>query len=763
MPKPRYYGHSADRAEHWEPLEKHLQAVAERAREFAEPLGLGEEAYLAGLLHDLGKYSPLFHKRLLGQASRLDHWSSGGLVANENGAPAAALAILGHHLGLPKAGYEFRELHKLTFDKLEQHHERGLVLTEKDERVLLRRFRDDGLELPELTPSTPDSEPKSLATMLDIRMLFSCLVDADFLETEAHFNGQAEGRRIYREPGPELDPSALLSTLDRHLGDLAAERRSETGSQVFQLRQDLLAACRRAASRQPGLFNLAAPTGSGKTLAMLAFALEHAKRHGLRRVVVAIPYLSILEQTAEVYRRIFEAEHGPEVVLEHHSLVDHEATEKSKTGDLDHHDDASQRARLLTQNWDAPIVVTTNVQLMQSLFANCTSPCRKLHRLAGSVILLDEVQTFPKNLVLPTLGALSHLAHRYGCSVVMATATQPAFEHLDSKIHHLAGSPWQPREIAPPELGLFGRQQRTHLEWRLDPEISWDDLAAELADSELEQGLVVVNLKRHAKELAQALKTRGIRGVKHLSTHLCPAHRQELLAEVRQRPADKKPCLLVSTQCIEAGVDVDFPIVYRALAPLESIAQAAGRCNRAGLGDSGRVVVFRPEDEGYPPGPYETAATLTQRWANRRLYRGLDLSFIEDPALFESYYQGLYKLTKDLEMKKVLDDGIFDLDFPAVAEHYRWIDQKTIQVVVPYDRKVFEDLQRKAEEKLDRQWFARARHHSVGLFVPREDSPIQSVLIPVADRIEGWYFLAEKGEYHEELGFVEPGEDLLLI
>ena len=287
----------------------------------------------------------------------------------------------------------------------------------------------DGLEAPGLASTLyhgiGTGHDPALSAMLDLRMLFSALVDADFLETEAHFEGDASGRRP-RPPGPSLDPERALAVLTRHIDAIAARSSSSPG--VAALRADLLRACLEAGSHPTGLFTLTAPTGSGKTLALLAFALRHAAEHRLRRVIVVIPYLSIIEQTVRVYREVFatqgDSSANGRLVLEDHSLAGTRPKERAR--DEDEHTDA----RLLAENWDAPIVVTTSVQCLESLFANRPSACRKLHRLARSVILFDEVQSLPTRLAVPTLAALSRLAHRYGSSVVFSTATQPAFTHL---------------------------------------------------------------------------------------------------------------------------------------------------------------------------------------------------------------------------------------------------------------------------------------------------------------------------------------------
>lgn len=763
-----YYAHSARLRQRWEPLSEHLGAVADLAARFAEPFGAAEEARVAGLLHDLGKYSDRFTLRLEGKARGLDHWSIGAWAAltklRHNGV-AAALAIQGHHVGL--GGADPSSLAGLNPARLKAHHPLSLELTEADPDLVIQRLRDDGLEIPSLASSFYDPGAPKAAGMLDLRLLYSALVDADFLATEAHFEAQDQGGKRYRREGLTLEPAdALAQTLDE-IGRLAQQ--SQAAPEVLALRADLLAACRREAEQPPGLFTLSAPTGTGKTLAMLVFALAHASRHGMRRIVVALPYLSILEQTVGVYRRLFERRFGPDYVVEHHSLA---GTRSDGTlgGEVDGQDAGGLRARQLAENWDAPLVVTTTVQLLESLFANRPRACRKLHRLAGSVLLLDEVQTLPLDLAVPTLAALSRLAARFGASVVFATATQPAFDRLDEKVQGLAGTGWAPREIAAPSLDLFARARRTVVRWRIAETLSWEALADELGAQR--QALVIVNLKRHALELARCLEARGTPGLAHLSTNLCPAHRERVLAAVHPRLADGEPCILVATQCVEAGVDIDFPIVYRALGPLESIAQAAGRCNRNGrLGHHGEVVVFRPEDEAYPPGAYQQAARVAESLVQLRGAAAMDL---DSPELFREYYRQLYGVAGIAEQSqgrgKKLVEAILGLDFPEVAKLYRLIDKDAINVVVPYDPSAYGALRREIDDGgfLTARWVREARPHAVSLFRPSPDDSSWASLrqIPLAgagrESASDWFILLDPQAYDRDLAGLSQLRDIWL-
>lgn len=744
----RYYAHSRPRTGRGgcEPLAEHLALVAARAGEHAAAFGRLVEARIAGLLHDLGKYGDLFVERLRGNASKLDHWSVGAFAALKRyqraGIPIA-LVVQGHHVGL-QSGAE-GELKGLQPSRLTDHHPLGLRLTDADLDRLLARCAADGFELPPELPSqlqpTPDPPAQQADWELDVRMLFSALVDADYLETEAHFRRDDEGQRIYREPGVALQVSRAAAVVEQAIRDLSrsAADGGRADPQVLRLRDDLFAACLDAAARPTGAFTLSAPTGAGKTLAMLAFALRHAERWKLRRIVLAVPYLSILEQTVSIYRELFDGHFGRDYVLEHHSLAGTGRPEAEAEADPDEAKRQSQRARELTENWDAPIVLTTSVQLLESLHANRPRACRKIHRLASSVVLLDEVQTLPPELAVPTLATLSRLAHRYGSSVVFATATQPAFDALGPRVVQIAASGWSPQEIVPESLDLFGRLDRVEVQWRIDRAIPWHELANEVAA--LPRVLVVVNLKRHAVELFEHVeRIAGEEGTYHLSTNMCPLHRRRVLDEVRARLDDpsQPPCRLISTQCIEAGVDVDFPCLYRALAPLDSIAQAAGRCNRHGrLPGKGQVIVFLPAEEerrAYPPGGYRQGAGVTRQLLAEAGPSGLDL---RSPALFRRYYETLYRFagldTGEHAPSQEIFDAIERLDFPEIARLYRLIERDAIDVLVPYEPETVSELvDRLADERyLPPEWLREARPHMVSVYRPKPRDPLWSYLDPL--------------------------------
>jgi CRISPR-associated endonuclease/helicase Cas3 len=731
-----YFAHSENPRGEWNPLERHLREVAGLASRFAGAWGESDCGYLAGLLHDLGKYGDLFQARLRGEERGLDHWSIGASECLKRRNVLAALAIQGHHIGLQWA--EKEELRKLLPPNLERSLPEGRRLTERDAGVLLARLGADGLEIPLSAPQVW-REREDVAAMLDVRMLFSALVDADYLATERHFSPRATGLRGREAP---LNAERAQTLVSRYIDELAA--RTDQSSAVAAMRKDLRAACEAGADLERGLFTLTAPTGSGKTLSTLLFAMRHARRQQLRRIVVVLPFLSIIDQTVEVYRRAMAdliVGVGDRYLLEHHSL----AVDDSANGDL------PSMHGLLAQNWDAPVVITTSVQFFESLFSNSPAACRKLHRLAGSLVVFDEVQTLPLKVVVATLSALSHLSARYGASVLFSTATQPAFGHLDREVREFCAGGWAPREIVPKGLRLFERAKRVRVEWpAVGERVGWQQVAEQMHG--WGQALCIVNLKRHARELYAVVREHLGDDCFHLSTAMCPRHRDIKLREVRDRLSSGGRCVLVATQCVEAGVDLDFPAVFRALGPLDAIAQAAGRCNRNGRMDAGLLRIFVPEDERYPPGGYGQATQLTKALLNRPQPISLD-----DPTVFEDYFRNLYRITK-MENRD-LADSIRRKHFPDVRRHYRIIDTGAVNVLVAHEAKIFSTLADEVRrDGLSRDWVSRARPFAVSCFLREIET--MSEPVPMKDRTDSgnWFMYLHRDHYSPETGLVIPRE-----
>ncbi|HBN8252450.1 CRISPR-associated endonuclease Cas3'' [Pseudomonas aeruginosa] len=649
-----FFAHStlkADRSD-WQPLVEHLQAVARLAGEKAAFFGGGELAALAGLLHDLGKYTDEFQRRIAGDAIRVDHTTRGAILAAERyGALGQLLAygIAGHHAGLAN-GREAGERTALA-DRL-----KGVDLPRLLETWHAEIELPDRLQPPPLKPR-PGRGFFQLAFLG--RMLFSCLVDADYLDTEAFYD-RTEGRRSLREQArPSL--AELRAALDGHLAEFKGD------TLVNLLRGEILAGVRGKANEQPGLFSLTVPTGGGKTLASLAFALDHALAHGLRRVIYVIPFTSIVEQNAAVFRRALGAL-GEQAVLEHHSAFVDERRQSLE---------ARKKLNLAMENWDAPIVVTTAVQFFESLFADRPARCRKLHNIAGSVVILDEAQTLPLKLLRPCVAALDELALNYRCSPVLCTATQPALQSPD-----FVGGLQHVRELAPEPGRLFRELERV----RVQALGSLEDAALTEQISRRDQVLCIVNNRRHARALYESLAE--LPGARHLTTLMCAKHRSQVLAEVRQLLITGEPCRLVATSLIEAGVDVDFPVVLRAEAGLDSIAQAAGRCNREGrrpLAES-EVLVFSTANSDWAP-PEELKQFAQAAREVMRLHPDDCLSM----AAIERYFRLLYwqKGAEELDAGNLLgliERGRLDgLPYETLASKFRMIDSLQLPVIIPFD------------------------------------------------------------------------------
>ena len=638
-----YFAHSRNARGERQGLVAHLRNVAELAADFAGAFGAAEAGRQLGLYHDIGKISADFQGYLLGcedgsaQTRGPDHKRAGAALAAHNLGPLAML-IQAHHGGL-QTPTTFREW--LGRKGSEPAVAEALTLAPRLVPELANPQRASA-------PAPLTGDPSS--SELFLRMLFSALVDADFLDTEAHLKPQHGGIRGSGVPLGELWQS--FDTFHRQFSGRGSDPVSAVRDAVYQ-------ACLQAADLPPGLFRLTVPTGGGKTLSAMAFALRHALKHGHQRVIVAVPFITITEQTAQVYREVFGNDTGGPAVLEHHSAAWSGGTES------DEFDPREEWRRLAAENWDAPVIVTTTVQLFESLFASKPARCRKLHRLARSVLILDEAQALPSHLLEPSMDALRLLCSQYGSTVVLSTATQPAFEVI-APFRELEAV-----EIVPNPEPLFRQMKRVSYEWRIDPPMRWDEVANLLRGSD--QALVVVNTKKDALALLDAL---GDPDALHLSTLLCGAHRHQVIREVGRRLRDGAPCRLVSTQVIEAGVDLDFPLVVRALGPLDGIIQSAGRCNREGRLDRGRVVVFRPAEGGSPKGAYLTGIGVTSS-----LLGSGDLD-PDDPSVPHLYFNRLFELVDtDREGIQKLRHA---LDYPEVARRFRMVDDSTESVVVPY-------------------------------------------------------------------------------
>jgi CRISPR-associated endonuclease/helicase Cas3 len=715
-------------------VDEHLQGTAALASAFAAVFGSADWAQPAGQWHDLGKYRRKFQHYIRNQTGydseahiesenpkkgTVNHSAAGALYAFNRLGPAGrilAYLIAGHHAGLP------------DFDKIDAP---GRALREilADSQYLddlpMAQIPDEILVQPAPT-SRPIGGRDGYA--LWIRMLFSCLVDADFLDTEA-FMDPAK----YRRRGSNTTIAELLSQFDRHMRSLSA---GAGDTPVNRIRADVLEHCRQAAKQPPGRFSLTVPTGGGKTLSSMAFALEHAARHNKRRIIYTIPYTSIVEQTSEVFQSIFA-----DGVIEHHCNLDP--------------DQEDSRSRLATENWDAPIIVTTNVQLLESLFASRSSRCRKLHNIADSIIILDEAQLLPPNLLQPILNTLRLLTDHYGVTLVLCTATQPALTTYRDAFGNAVITGLEPiREIIPDCRALNRSLERVQVELPTDfhQRRSWSDIANEL--QQYPSVLAVVNTRNDARELHRLLPADTL----HLSALMCGQHRSKVIKEIKARLNEREPVRVVSTQLVEAGVDIDFPVLYRALAGLDSIAQAAGRCNREGkLPQPGRVVVFVPPQPA-PPGHLRRAESVTLSLLDPDDDKPLS------PERFTPYFQHLYGRAPSLDQHGISEllrpDNNGGVQLRTAAIKFKLIDDSRQQtVLVKYDDHAELLINTLRKTGPDRYLMRKLQRYAVTVSRYRFDALLKQG--DVAEIWQGIYTQATPGLYHPVLG-LNIGDDPLL-
>jgi len=653
----KFFAHSTESTDKsdWQRLSAHLLATGDGAAARAAFFGGQALAQICGQLHDLGKYTEQFQARLAGEVPKVDHATWGAHIAAEQYGGLGTLmayAIAGHHAGLAN-GADGEKRSSLR-ERLGEDYRRALptLLPDWQNEITL----PSSVVMPE--GFRANRERLGFQMQLLTRMVFSCLVDADFIDTD-NFYRSIEGKPPRTEnTGPSL--RVLRERLDAYLVD-----KPKTGG-INPLRADILREVRARASLDCGLFSLTVPTGGGKTLASLAFALDHAIAHGLRRVIYVIPFTSIVEQTATVFREAF-GDLGEDAVLEHHSAF---------FDDPHYSPESIEKRHLAMQNWDSPIVVTTAVQFFESLFADRPSRCRKLHNIAGSVVILDEAQTFPLKLLHPCVALLEELARNYRASLVLCTATQPALTAEKGFTSGLENV----RELAPDPLALYQQLRRVSVRHvgKLDDEQLTEHLRGR------EQVLCIVNNRRHARQVFESMDDQS--GAYHLSTLMHARHRSKILDAVRRRLKAGEPCRLVSTSLIEAGVDVDFPTVLRAEAGLDSIVQAAGRCNREGRqpSDASEVLVFQPGNPDWVP-PKEL-----KQFAEA--FRAIERKHHDDLLALEavtSYFQEVYwRKEGNLgdALSKLMNLAALDsLPLETLAAKFKLIETTMRPVVVPYD------------------------------------------------------------------------------
>jgi CRISPR-associated endonuclease/helicase Cas3 len=665
-------------------LVDHLKGTAVLAEKFSNKFNNCNWGRLLGLWHDLGKYSNEFQEYIKKNSGyeegemqgKTDHTSAAAILATEiypNQWPPIAYCIAGHHTGLhnfihdPKIpGDLSARLKKQEFlDKV-----RAKIPSELLERINL---------------NLPNGKPiESNQMHLWIRMLFSCLVDADYLNTERFMNPESFDRR-----GKYNSLFELKNRFDIHMEEIS---KNAPKTPVNIIRSKILKDCIKSGELSPGFFSITVPTGGGKTLSSMAWALVHALKYKKSRIIIAIPYTSIITQTAQICRYIF----GDDNVVEHHSNIDDNTN--------------TQERKLAAENWDAPIVVTTNVQLFESLFANKTSRCRKLHNLVNSVIILDEAQMLPPEFLSPILTSLKGLVNDYGVSVLFSTATQPA---LTGRIGGKGQFSFESitansvREIVQDVEKLAFELKRVELQLpeKTNETIDWATIADELQQHE--QVLCIVNTRNQCRELHDLMPE----GTLHLSRLMCTAHIMDVIDEIKIRLQEKLPVRVISTQLIEAGVDIDFPVVYRAIAGLDSIAQCAGRCNREGKLNKenrlGLMKVFVPS-KGTPIGLMRKGADTFKEILPNRSDR--ENSLLE-PKAFQEYFRLFYSKIDNFDKANIGDSLWKDaqymkFQFATAARDFRLIDDKGAKTIL-VEYKEGSDLIQRLKRKGPEPWLMR--------------------------------------------------------
>lgn len=646
----QYLAHINDKGEE-QPLKQHLEGTALLCGQFADNFGAYEWGYCCGLLHDIGKYSLKFQKRLQGSEDSVDHSTAGAKVCWDRKGMYQFLSycIAGHHAGLPDTG------------GASDTGTRGTMMGRMKKKLENYQAYEKEIEIPLLKnpPFQPvkDENPGFFFSML-IRMLYSCLVDADYLDTELFMKGME-----IRDSGESIPilyeklRESISGWLDNHDLETISGRRTE-----------ILNHCIKMGEAPKGLFTLTVPTGGGKTISSLAFALRHAKEHHMDRIIYVIPYTSIIEQNAKVFSDIL----GADNVLENHCNLDYESSEELKP------------MQLAAENWDRPVIVTTNVQFFESLFSNKSSKCRKVHNIANSVIIFDEAQMLPSDYLKPCIAAMEQLLRYYRSSIVLCTATQPALKGLLSQeitVRELC--PWVEEQFE-----FFKRASMKNLN-----KLSEDELAEKLMDEE--QALCILNTKKCAQRIYQNIKAEG---VYHLSTSMYPAHRKRVLNEIRERLKKQKRCVVVSTSLVEAGVDLDFQTVYRQLAGVDSIIQAAGRCNREGRRPFSEcfTYIFKLDIRETVPGQRQQIEVAESLLSDNRS--------LEELETVKRYFEILYHFRgESLDKKEILkkfDRGNFQ--FSSVGKEFRLIEENTKTILIPKEedaQKILEQLKIKGFTK----------------------------------------------------------------
>lgn len=699
-------------------IKEHLIGTATLAGQFAEKFGSKDWGYCGGMLHDIGKYSEEFQKKINEDTNNMvDHATAGAQLCKKINLPVLDYCIAGHHAGLPDYGNTA---------------ERSSLCGRYKKKIYNYEAYQEEIKIPEIytepfdinTLSNPDF---SLSTFT--RMIYSCLVDADFLDTEYFMkNGLVE-----RQSGQSMN--ILLKKLENRILDWLKNNDIDT---VNGRRTEILRNCIEEGKRNRGIFRLTVPTGGGKTIASLAFALNHAVKHHMDRIIYVVPYISVIEQNAEVFREIL----GNENVLENHSNVDYEDSEELRP------------MQLASENWDKPVVVTTNVQFFESLFGNKSSKCRKIHNIANSVVIFDEAQMLPMDYLKPCISVIQELVDNYASSIVLCTATQPALEMFFSSKDKMI-------ELCPCVEEQFRFFERVTYE--KIGKISQDELIMRMQGDQ--SILCIVNTKKAAQELYKKLREER-KNIYHLSTNMYPKHRKRVLKLIRERLDNNEKCIVVSTSLVEAGVDLDFDIVYRQIAGLDSLIQAAGRCNRNGKKDlaKSKVYIFDFIDEKKVTNQklqIETAASVLQ-----------DYEKVDDLTGISDYFKRLYHYRgTSLDKKNIMGEfKQLRFNFSKVAKEFKLIEENTKMIYINKELKAEELLNELKTKGASKERLREAGQYCVQIYGDeRNENSLfdklysNGMLRPISEDMQDFYELMSQKQYSDEWGLDFSVDDVLMM
>ena len=718
MSDEKYLAHRNSETLEEQPLEEHLENTGMLAGKFAEAFGAYQWGYCAGKIHDIGKYSEAFQRRIRGSEEKVDHAAAGAqLLWKKKGFYLfVSYCIAGHHSGLPDTGG--------TGDGSDQ----STMIGRMKKRVQDYSEFQKEVSVPEITvpPFQPvkGENPGFFRSML-IRMLYSCLVDADFLDTENFMNG---GDSVQRRQGEGLEIlfRKLLKKIEGWLGNCDTDT-------INGRRTEILKNCLEKGLEDKGLFRLTVPTGGGKTIASLAFALQHAVAHHMKRIIYVVPYTSIIEQNAKVFADIL----GKENVLENHCNVDYDSSDEFK------------EMQLAAENWDKPVIVTTNVQFFESLFSNKSSRCRKLHNIVDSVIIFDEAQMLPVDYLKPCIAAMEQLVRYYRSTLVLCTATQPALETLFSEDVKV-------QELCPRMEEQFAFFKRTQIKDM--GQLSLEKLIEKIEGEQ--QALCIFNTRKMTQKVYRHLNGDG---VYHLSTTMYPAHRKKRLEEIRCRLRNHERCIVISTSLVEAGVDLDFQTVYRQVAGADSIIQASGRCNREGIRPLSEccTYIFRLNEKEYMPGQRQQMAVT-----EALMFDGKNL---EKQEVIHEYFSDLYHLRgESLDKKNIM--GKFrgtSFSFEEAAKEFKLIEQNTRTIFIPRTEEATELVRRVRESGITRQLMREAGQFCVNVYEDDFQNMWDADLLesaPLFQDTKDYFVLRKTDWYHDDIGLemnVECGQAII--